>query len=58
MIKLDELKGKMSIRALYELRRLGYTYLEEVNIDVVNKNVYGKKTKKEILDFIGGLKKC
>ena len=54
MIKLDSLKGKLSIRALYELRRLGYTYLEEIEIDVINKNVYGKKTKKEILDFIGG----
>lgn len=58
MIKLDSLKGRLSIRALYELRRLGYTYLEEVNIDVVNKNVYGKKTKKEILDFIGGDLQC
>ena len=54
LTKLDSLKGKMSIRSINTLKRLGYEYLEEVNLIDVERRVAGKKTKKEILDFIGG----
>lgn len=58
MNKLDDLKGKMSIRSINTLKRLGYEYLEEVCPVEVHQRVAGKKTKKEILDFVGGVKKC
>lgn len=50
-MKLDDLKGLLSIRSINTLKRLGYNYLEDVTLEVV-KRVTGKKTKKEILDFI------
>ena len=58
MNKLDDLKGKMSIRSINTLKRLGYEYLKEVDVNEVERRVAGKKTKKEILDFVGGVKKC
>lgn len=54
LTKLDSLKGKMSIRSINILKRLGYEYLEEVCPVKVHQRVAGKKTKKEILEFIGG----
>lgn len=52
MTKLEDLKGKLSIRAINSLKRIGYEYLEEVNLEVVEKRIAGRKTKKEITDFI------
>lgn len=52
MTKLDNLKGLLSIRSINTLKRLGYTYLEDVCLDRVQQRVRGKKTKKEIMDFI------
>lgn len=51
MIKLDDLKGLLSVRAINSLKRRGYKYLEEITPDAVRR-VTGKKTKQEILDFI------
>lgn len=51
MIKLDDLKGLLSVRSINSLKRLGYEYLQDVTPEAV-KRVTGKKTKKEILDFI------
>lgn len=50
-MKLDDLKGLLSIRSINTLKRLGYNYLEEITPAAVQR-VTGKKTKKEILDFI------
>lgn len=52
MIRLDDLKGLLSVRSINTLKRLGYKYLEDVSPDMVEQRVVGKKTKKEILDFI------
>ena len=52
MTKLDNLKGLLSIRSINTLKRLGYKYLEDVCVERVEKRVRGKKTKKEILEFI------
>lgn len=52
MTRLDDLKGLLSIRSINTLKRLGYKYLEDVCLDKVEQRVTGKKTKKEILDFI------
>lgn len=52
MTKLEDLKGRLSIRAINSLKHIGYEYLEEVNLEVVEKRIAGKKTKKEIMDFI------
>lgn len=51
MTRLDDLKGLLSIRSINTLKRLGYNYLEDVTPAAVRR-VTGKKTKKEILDFI------
>lgn len=51
MIKLDDLKGLLSVRAINSLKRLGYEYLEDVTPEAI-KRVTGKKTKREIMDFI------
>ena len=51
MIKLDDLKGKLSVRSINCLKARGYKYLEQVTPEAVRR-VTGKKTKKEILDFI------
>lgn len=51
MMKLDDLKGLLSIRSINTLKRLGYNYLEDVTPDAVRR-VTGKKTKQEILEFI------
>ena len=53
MTRLDELAGQLSIRSINTLKRMGYLYLEEVSREEVEKWFLGKKTKKEILDFIG-----
>ena len=52
MNKLDNLKGLLSVRSINTLKRLGYTYLEDVCLDRVQQRVTGKKTRKEIIDFI------
>ena len=52
MTKLDDLKGLLSVRSINTLKRLGYKCLEDVCVDKVERRVTGKKTKKEILDFI------
>ena len=52
MTRLDDLKGLLSVRSINTLKRLGYKCLEDVCIDKVEQRVTGKKTKKEILDFI------
>ena len=52
MTNLDDLKGLLSVRSINTLKRLGYKCLEDVCIERVEKRVRGKKTKKEILDFI------
>lgn len=52
MTKLESLKGQLSIRAINSLKHIGYKYLEEVNLEVVEKRIAGRKTKKEIFDFI------
>jgi hypothetical protein len=52
MTKLEDLKGQLSIRSINTLKRLGYKYLEHVCLDKVEQLVLGKKTKKEILEFI------
>lgn len=52
MTKLDNLKGLLSVRSINTLKRLGYTYLEDVCVERVQRRVKGKKTKKEIMDFI------
>lgn len=52
MMKLDDLKGLLSIRSINTLKRMGYKYIEDVCPDRVKQRVRGKKTKKEILDFI------
>ena len=52
MTRLDDLKGLLSIRSINTLKRLGYKCLEDVCPDKVQQRVRGKKTKKEILDFI------
>jgi hypothetical protein len=54
MIKLDNLEGRLSIRSINTLKRMGYKYLEDVYPVEVERRVVGKKTKKEILNFIGG----
>lgn len=52
MIKLDDLKGQLSVRSINTLKRMGYMYLEEISREEVERWFLGKKTKKEILDFI------
>ena len=52
MTKLDNLKGLLSVRSINTLKRLGYTYLEDVCLERVQRRVRGKKTKREILEFI------
>ena len=52
MTNLNDLKGEMSIRSINTLKRLGYEYLEEVDPIEVERRVAGKKTKKEIFEFI------
>ena len=52
MTRLDDLLGQLSVRSINTLKRMGYMYLEEVSCEEVNKWFLGKKTKKEILDFI------
>ena len=52
MMKLDNLKGLLSVRSINTLKRLGYTYLEDVCPERIERRVRGKKTKKEIIDFI------
>ena len=51
MNKLEDFKGLLSVRAINCLKMRGYEYLEEVTPEAVQR-VTGKKTKKEILDFI------
>ena len=51
MNKLDDLKGQLSVRAINCLKARGYRYLEQVTPEAVRR-VTGKKTKKEILNFI------
>lgn len=51
MTRLDDLKGLLSVRSINSLKRKGYKYLEEITPAAVQR-VTGKKTKKEILDFI------
>ena len=52
MTRLDDLRGLLSVRSINTLKRMGYMYLEEVSREEVERRVTGKKTKKEILDFI------
>ena len=52
MTRLDDLKGLLSVRSINTLKRLGYKCLEDVCPKKVERRVTGKKTKKEILDFI------
>ncbi len=52
MTKLDDLKGLLSVRSINTLKRMGYMYLEDVCVERVEKRVRGKKTKREILEFI------
>ena len=52
MTRLDDLKGLLSVRSINTLKRMGYMYLEEVSREEVEKWFLGRKTKKEILDFI------
>lgn len=52
MTKLDNLKGLLSVRSINTLKRLGYKYLEDVCPERVERRVKGKKTKREILEFI------
>jgi len=52
MTRLDNLKGLLSVRSINTLKRIGYMYLEEVSCEELEKWFLGRKTKKEILDFI------
>lgn len=52
MTKLENLKGKLSIRAINTLKHMGYEHLEEINLEAVDARIAGKKTKNEIIDFI------
>ena len=51
MIKLDDLRGQLSVRAINCLKMRGYEYLEEVDNEAIRR-VTGKKTKQEILEFL------
>lgn len=51
MIKLEDL-NQLSVRSINTLKRMGYKYIEQVDPAMVERRVFGKKTKKEILDFI------
>lgn len=55
MIKLDDLKGLLSVRAINCLKMRGYEYLEEVDNEAIRR-VTGKKTQKEISKFIENYK--
>ena len=55
MTSLNDLRGIMSMRSINTLKRLGYEYLEEVDLVEVEKRVAGKKTKKEIFEFVENL---
>ena len=52
MMKLDDLRGLLSVRSINTLKRLGYKCIEDVCPKKVERRVTGKKTKQEILDFI------
>lgn len=51
MVKLDDLKGLLSVRAINCLKMRGYEYIEEVDNEAIRR-VPGKKTKQEISEFI------
>ena len=52
MMKLDDLRGLLSVRSINTLKRLGYKCIEDVCPKKVERRVTGKKTKREILEFI------
>lgn len=54
-MKINDLYGKLSVRAIAYLKRLGYKDLKDIDLDKVNNSHiinFGLKTKAEITEFI------
>lgn len=51
MTRLDDLRGRLSVRSINILKRKGIKYWEQVTPAVVE-SIAGKKTRQEIKEFI------